>query len=66
MDNKITRRDFLKLTGAAAAGAAATAALGKLDMEKIAAVFERDPAATGVMKITVAGTEYWMPVYGDE
>lgn len=63
MQHVITRRDFLKLTGTAAAGAAVASALGGMDIEKVAEVFKRDPKATGVLRVNVAGQDHYIPVY---
>lgn len=62
-ENKITRRDFLKLTGAAAAGAAVAGALAGMDLEKVSQVFDRDPGATGVLKVNVGSQDYYIPLY---
>lgn len=63
VENKITRRDFLKITGAAAAGAAIAGAFAGMDLEKVSQVFEKDLGATGVLRVNIAGQDHYIPVY---
>ncbi len=65
MDNVITRRDFLKMSGAAAVTAAAASA-GVFNLEKIGELFNKDPEASAVLRVTVGGTDYYLPMYGGD
>ncbi len=62
----ITRRDFLKVTGAAAGAVAAgiTGVSGAFDLGGVAKVFENHPKAASVAKIKVKGADYYMPICG--